>query len=88
LESFLNAIEARNKILIELDVAAARKVMERAGEAGGLSNEGILAGMHKSRLHILSIDIELRRASLKWLKMHGYQDYGGGTLPDKVEDIL
>lgn len=75
---------ARNKVLIDLDVAAARKLL--GDDASHLSNEGILAGMHKARIHVVALDIELRRASLRWLKLHGYLDITGGPLPTDIEE--
>lgn len=71
----------RNRILIEFDVEAAKKMMP-----AWLSEAGVIAGMHKARLHIPEIDDKLRAESLKWLRDRGFKDYGGAPLPDHLPE--
>lgn len=74
-------LEERNRILIEMDVEAANKMMP-----AWLSEAGIIAGMHKARLHIPAIDDKLRAESLQWLRDNGFKDYKGAPLPDHLPE--
>jgi len=78
-------LQERIKILVDLDVVAARAALEPQ-ESAVLSNEGILAGMHKCRISIRSIDVELRRQSLRWLRLHGYAGVDGAPLPREIKE--
>lgn len=71
----------RDRILIEFDIEAATKMMP-----AWLSREGIIAGMHKARLHVVAIDAKLRQESLDWLRENGFRDYKGGPLPDHLPE--
>ena len=71
----------RNRILVEWDVKAARAMMPV-----WISEEGVIAGMHKARLHIPAIDDKLRAESLQWLRDNGFKDYKGAPLPDHLPE--
>lgn len=68
-------IEERNRILREFDVDAAHKMMPY------LSREGVIVGMHKSRMHVAHISKELRLESVEWLRARGFSDLHGLPLP-------
>jgi hypothetical protein len=71
----------RDRILLDLDIKAARRFMPV-----NMSDEGILVGMHKSRINLPKLPRDKRQESLDWLRQHGFKNYGGGPLPDQLED--
>lgn len=73
----------RNRILIELDVAGARRLI--GPDVAALSDEGILWGMHKTRLHVKEVPLALRQQSLELLRAQGFSDLHGQPLPDRIE---
>jgi hypothetical protein len=62
-------LRKRKKILVDLDVAAAREFYRING-----SDEVIEVALHKARVHCTNIDASLRIASQRWLKDRGYSD--------------
>lgn len=74
----------RVQILSDLDIAAARKALRP--ELDGMSDYGILVGMHKTRLHLKAVPYNLRKESLDWLRERGFQDLGGGPLLSEVPE--
>lgn len=62
-----NYINQRNKALLTLDMNWARKVMPTA------SNDHVrLIAMHKTRVEIRDMPLNLRMESASWLKAHNY----------------
>jgi hypothetical protein len=76
-----DVILERNRILIELDIPAARKMI---GDSGHLSDESVLYGMHKCRIEIPAIPLHLRQESLALLKSAGYKDMFNNPLPESI----
>ena len=74
----------RNRILIELDIPAARRLI--GGNSIGLSDEGILWGLHKTRLHVPTVPRQLRQQSLDLLRANGFSDLHGQPLPDRIDE--
>jgi hypothetical protein len=66
-------LHRRKKILVDLDVAAAR-AFYRLND----SDEVIYVALHKARAHSTDIDASLRIASQRWLKDRGYSDLATG----------
>ena len=71
----------RDRILRELDIEGAKRMMP-----AWLSEAGILAGMHKARVHLPHLGDDLRKESLDWLRERGFKDYGGAPLPDHLPE--
>lgn len=81
----------RNKALTDLDMRWARRMAVQGGKKGylgGMTDEELLAGMHKARYHIPGIARELRLESAAFLRERGLGDLFGvallpeGQLPD------
>lgn len=83
LDDTVARIAERTRILIDLDVPAARKWMD--DDVNHLSDEGILWGMHKVRIHATAVPLHLREESLRLLRDAGFSDVHGGPLPDRIE---
>jgi hypothetical protein len=73
---------AELEALRTLDVQAMRRAMGQ--EVSHLSDEGILIGMHKVRMHIDAVGIGQRRESLEWLRQRGYKGLLGTPLPNEI----
>lgn len=71
----------RNRVLIELDVAGARKMMPPNMP---ISDMGLLVGIHKTRVHVVTLPIALRQQSLDWLRANGFNDRHGAPLPKEL----
>lgn len=76
-------LQARNRMLINMDLVAARKMMP-PGRV--MSDEALIVGMHKTRLHVSSLPRALRQASLDWLRANGFNDLHGQPLPDRLPE--
>lgn len=78
----------RLRILIELDIAAARRIMPFMPDGEPMSDQGLLAGLHKVRYRTPAVPHALRIASAEWLHAGGYSDLHGvpllppGELPE------
>jgi hypothetical protein len=68
--------EEMTKVLIDLDLVAARKFLTR-----DLTDELILVALHRARVHATSVEKHLRLESLEWLREHGFSDLYGMPLP-------
>jgi hypothetical protein len=71
----------RNRVLIELDVEGARKMMPPDVP---MSDMGLIVGMHKTRLHVTSLPRAIRQESLDWLRINGFKDLHGAPLPKEL----
>lgn len=78
----------RYRMLIELDLAAARRMVPCMPDGTPMSDDGLLAGLHKTRYHVVALPRALRLASAEWLRANGYSDLRGipllppGELPE------
>lgn len=71
----------RNRVLIEMDVAGARKMMPPDSM---ISDMGLIVGMHKTRVHVASLPRAIRQESLDWLRANGFNDLHGAPLPKEL----
>lgn len=74
--------QERIQVLCTLDIEGARKMIGKVSEI--MSDEGIVVGMHKTRLHSPWIPMYYRQESLAWLRANGFKDIGGAPLPNQV----
>lgn len=75
--------QERIAALVNLDIEAARRIDPAIAH---LSDEGILVGMHKARLHLGVIPMELRQQSLDFLRAGGWKDMFNAPLPNEVPE--
>jgi hypothetical protein len=75
-----------DSMLIDLDIAAVRRFLPTMPDGTPMSDEGLLAGMHKARLHMPAIPRELRQQSLDWLRKNNFRDITGGPLPAELPE--
>ena len=77
----------RVRVLITLDLAEARRLMTTQGQdISHLSDQGIILGMHKARLHVPAVPLHLRQESLALLKSLEFRDIYGDPLPERIEE--
>lgn len=74
----------RLKILIDLDIDGARRIVPAGPKGEPMSDGGLLVGMHKARLHWSAVPRALRIESLEYLRKHGFKDLWGQPLPDTL----
>lgn len=74
----------RLQYLIDLDIEAARQIVPTGPFGEPMSDEGLLVGMHKARLHCRDIPMKHRQQSLDWLRANGFKDMYGAPLPTEV----
>lgn len=72
------------QMLLDLDIKAAREFCPCMPDGTPMSDEGLLAGLHKTRLHHSEVPLLLREQSLAWLRANGFRDIGGAPLPNEV----
>lgn len=69
-------LEERDRVLRELDVPAARKMLLNPDA----DIETIVLALHKARYVCTSLERELRLESKRWLAAGGYGGFGGQPL--------
>ena len=84
--SYKDFIDKRNQALITLDVNWAKTLSCNRG----LSDETILAGLHKARYECVHIPDELRIESGRWLKQKGLKRLTGESIevPENLPEPL
>lgn len=69
------------RILVELDVAAARELVPTMPDGRPMSDIGLLGGIHKARVYSAELPRALRIESLEWCRAHGLKGLRGDELP-------
>lgn len=70
----------RLRILRELDMDAAAKVISKMPDGSAISQMGLLAGLHKARLIAPGITDQEREVSRAWLASQGMVGLNGAPL--------
>lgn len=72
-------LEERNTALVNLDFSFVRKYLP------GINEAAIPVTLHKVRMHVATMPVQLRLESIEWLRQHGYSDMHGLPLPPPGE---
>lgn len=65
-------VKERHEVLMTIDLDKAKKYCEKYGIPKASSDEVLLIGLHKARVHATDIPKDLREESVKWLIERGY----------------
>ena len=67
-------VKDRHEVLMTLDLDKAKEYCEKYDVPKASSDEVLLIGLHKARLHATDIPTELKEQSREWLKERGYSE--------------